>query len=170
MKIVNALFITLLGLSPQALAEEVIQRSAGEVCVIPDRFPIEDVDYSKRDAKLEKRLCSYDFHLDASTEEATAVALCPKLFSTYPAVELIELPVGSTKTDYEKKMCNKTVGGKNKGKKLAKYKNSMSCSKTPSIVGYYHVSRALGIDSVPVSVLRTMEKSVHQEVADRGRA
>lgn len=103
MKISNALFITLLALSPQALAEEVVLRSANEMCVVPDRFPIEDADYSKRDAKMEKRLCSYDFHVESSTEEATAVALCPKLFSTYPAVELIELPDGSKKSDYEKR-------------------------------------------------------------------
>lgn len=149
-------------------ADEVVLRSAGEQCFIPDRLPIAGAEYKKKDLKTENELCSYDFHQDTTTEQATAVALCPKIFSTFPAVELIEIPEGDSKLSYEAKSCNETVGKKNKGKKFAKYKYSMSCAKTPSILGYYHISRALELDIVPVAVLRTMKQEKHLEVARKG--
>lgn len=167
----KALLVTgVLSLVSAAHAEQIISHSESEICVIPDRAPVDGADYSGKDGKREAKLCSYDFHAETSTETVTAVALCPKLFSIYPAVELIEIPEGATKSDYEGKSCNKKVGAKNQGKKLAKYKNSMSCAKTPSIVGYYHISRILGIDNIPVSVLRTMKKETHLEVAENGKA
>ena len=44
-------------------------------------------------------------------------------------------------------------------KKIGKYKLSTSCSYTPSILGYYHVSRMLGgIADVPPAVLRTFDR------------
>lgn len=150
-------------------ADEVISKSAGEVCVIPEKFPIDGTDYSKGDKREEEKLCSYDFHVSASSETQEAVALCPKLFSTNPAVELLEIPEDETKAHIEQNECNEKVGAKNKDyKKLAKYKQSISCSKTSSIIAYYHLSRALGLDIVPVSVLRTMDKQKHIEVAEKG--
>jgi hypothetical protein len=48
---------------------------------------------------------------------------------------------------------------KSGSKKIAKYKLSTSCSYTPSILGYYHVSRMLGgIADVPPAVLRTFDR------------
>ncbi|MBY0384673.1 hypothetical protein K2X05_05890 [bacterium] len=155
-------------LSCFSFADEVVSRSAGEQCFIPDRLPIAGAEYKKKDLKTEKELCSYDFHQETTTEQGTAVALCPKLFSTFPAVELIEIPEGDSKLNYEAQSCNETVSKKNKGKKLAKYKFSMSCAKTPSILGYYHLSRALELDIVPVAVLRTMKQEKHLEVALKG--
>jgi hypothetical protein len=169
MKIISLICMTIIASSLQALADESISKSSGEVCILPDQFPIEGVDYSKTDAKMEKKLCSYDFNIASSSEDSKAVALCPKLFSTYPAVELLEIPEGEIKSDIEANSCNEKVGTKNREySKVAKYKQSMSCAKTPSIIGYYHVSRALGLDMVPVSVLRTMDKATHLKVAEKG--
>lgn len=150
-------------------ADEIVPRTAGEKCFIPDRLSIVGAEYKKKDFKMEKELCSYDFHQETTNEQGTAVALCPKLFSTFPAVELIEIPEGDSKLNYEAQSCNETVSKKNKGKKLAKYKYSMSCAKTPSILGYYHLSRALELDIVPVAVLRTMKQEKHLEVALKGQ-
>lgn len=164
----STLFIFSILFSLFSSADEVVLRSAGEQCFIPDRLPVVGADYKKKDLKTEKELCSYDFHQETTTEQGTAVALCPKLFSTFPAVELIEIPEGDSKLNYETQSCNETVSKKNKGKKLAKYKFSMSCAKTPSILGYYHISRALELDMIPVAVLRTMKQEKHLEVAVKG--
>lgn len=157
--------------SHAVFAEQALLKSAGEMCIVPDEAPIEGANYSKGDKKTEAELCGYDFHVQTSDESNQAVALCPKLFSTYPAVELLEIPNDGTKSDIEANSCNEKVGAKNKGyKKLAKYKQSMSCAKTPSIIGYYHISRVLDLDIVPVSVLRTMDKNLHLSVAEKGVA
>lgn len=167
MLVVN--FIVTLTLSLTAVAEEKILRSSGEFCVLPDALPIDGADYSKGDSKDEKKLCAYDFSATEAVEGTEPVALCPKLFSSFPAVELMEIPEGQTKAEFESELCNEKIGQKNrKSKKLAKYKYSMSCSKTPSILGYYHVSRVLGINNVPVAVLRTMAKNIHLDIAEKG--
>lgn len=168
MKLKALLVLNLILSTTASNADQLIERSKGEACMLADQVPIEGVEYSKKDTKNQNELCEYDFNESTASDGVVPVALCPKLFSTNPAIELIEIPEGSDKKDYEGNECNKTVGGKNDGKKVAKYKQSMSCSKTPSIIGYYHISRALGIDSTPVSVLRTMKKETHLSVATNG--
>src|SRR5262249_49505360 len=67
------------------------------------------------------------------------------------------LPQGATPNQVEAARC-KTAGAK----MVAKYKLSTSCSYTPSILGYYHVSRMLGgIADVPPAVLRTFDLQNH---------
>ena len=52
------------------------------------------------------------------------------------------------------------------GKTEAKYKLSTSCSYTPSLLAYYHLSRVLGnIVNVPVAVVRTLDLDRHKAVA-----
>src|SRR3984893_9807526 len=121
-------------------------RSA-EVCVIPKHFP--GAVYSDNDLKAESQLCSID--------EYTNAAVCPKTNSTNPGLDFYSLPPGFTPQQVEAAHC-KTPGVK----KIAKYKLSTSCSYTPSILGYYHLSRILGgIANVPPAVLRTVDRQNH---------
>lgn len=140
-------------------------RGIQEVCVIPKKYP--EADYKKKDVNKEIELCNTSFY-DVSAEEAaagiTGAALCAKLNSTNPAVNVYGLKPGQTKDAVESKDCAE-------GSKLGKYKNSTSCSYTPAIIGYYHVSRILGgIGGVPVSVLRTMDIETHKKIARKGVA
>src|ERR1700722_14216735 len=118
-----------------------------EVCVVPKHLV--DAAYSDEDAKTEAKLCDVDVHLNS--------AVCPKLNSTNPGLDMYSLPQGSTSQQVQASRC-KTSGVK----KIAKYKLSTSCSYTPSILGYYHLSRALGgIANIPPSVLRTIDLKNH---------
>jgi hypothetical protein len=53
-------------------------------------------------------------------------------------------------------------------KKFAKYKSSISCSYTPSILAYYHVSRIFGdILMVPPAVLHTFDIERQRQIAEK---
>jgi hypothetical protein len=115
-----------------------------ELCVVPKHAS--NATYSDHDTKDENDLCSIDEHSNA--------AVCPKTNSTNPGLDLYSLPQGSSPAQVEAAKC-KSSGAK----KIAKYKLSTSCSYTPSILGYYHVSRMLGgIGDVPPAVLRTFDR------------
>jgi hypothetical protein len=118
-----------------------------EVCVIPRHFV--GGEYSDKDIEVETKLCNIDGNTNA--------AVCPKLNSTNPGLDFYSLPQGDTPDKVEDARCE-TAGAK----KIAKYKLSTSCSYTPSILGYYHVSRMLGgIGDVPPTVLRTFDLKNH---------
>lgn len=134
-----------------ARGEKIIELSvpgrSAEVCVIPKHFT--DAAYSDNDLKAESKLCSID--------EYTNAAVCPKTNSTNPGLDIYSLPQGFTPQQVEASHC-RTPGAK----KIAKYKLSTSCSYTPSILGYYHLSRMLGgIANVPPAVLRTVDRQNH---------
>jgi hypothetical protein len=115
-----------------------------EQCVVPKH--IANATYSDHDVKDENDLCGIDEHSNA--------AVCPKTNSTNPGLDLYSLPQGASPMQVETARC-KSSGAK----KIAKYKLSTSCSYTPSILGYYHVSRMLGgIADVPPAVLRTFNR------------
>jgi hypothetical protein len=115
-----------------------------EICVIPKHFS--DATYSDKDLKAEGQLCNIDEHSNA--------AVCPKTNSTNPGLDFFSVPQGSSLSQVEAAHCK--AGSV---KKIAKYKLSTSCSYTPSILGYYHVSRMLGgIADVPPAVLRTFDR------------
>jgi hypothetical protein len=118
-----------------------------EICVIPKHFT--NGQYSGKDANAESNLCSLDTNVNAP--------VCPKTNSTNPGLDVYSLPSGSTIKSVEDARC-KTADAK----KVAKYKLSTSCSYTPSILGYYHLSRILGgVADVPPSVLRTYDLQEH---------
>ena len=118
-----------------------------EICVIPKHLDVGR--YFDKDIEIETRLCNIDEHKNT--------AVCPKLNSTNPGLDLYSLPQGGTPEQVEDDRC-KTAGAR----KIAKYKLSSSCSYTPSILGYYHVSRMLGgIADVPPAVLRTFDLRNH---------
>ncbi|MDZ4677222.1 MAG: hypothetical protein SGI74_06890 [Oligoflexia bacterium] len=136
--------------SPSGIVEE---------CILPKRFP--GIEYSDRDLKMEQKLCGLDFY------NHPQLAVCPKLKSTNPGIELHVVPEGSTKAAIESANCQVPQ----LGKKIAKYKNTITCSYTPAALGYYHVSRILGgVGNVPQSVVRTMSKENHLDVVKKAIA
>lgn len=125
-----------------------------EICVIPKHYA--GANYSKKDLETEQILCQANEYENA--------AVCPKLNSTNPGLNFFAIPDGSSPDSIEAKGCSKDAGAK----KLAKYKLSTSCSYTPSIVGYYHVSRILGgIVNVPPAVVRTFDLKHHLEIGNK---
>jgi len=166
--------LVLTGMASSAFSNEVISYPKGDQCVISSEIPLENAKYKKRDHKQEAKLCSYLMDLDSDRQaslEMRDVALCPKLFSSSPAVEVFKIPEATSKSRIQNQKCNWRVGGKTRGfKKLAKYKYGIAGQSISSMMRYYHISRALRITSVPVSVFRTLNRETHLEVAERGAA
>ena len=139
-----------------------IQGRSPMICVIPTH--LFDAKYSKGDLEMEQALCSL--------QEDVNMAICPKLASTNPGIEFFSVPAPYTIAQAEKANCflaNPADKKDNLLKKRAKYKNSTSCSYTPSILAYYHVSRLLNdAGNVPPAVVRTFDLSRHLEIARTG--
>ena len=134
-----------------------------EICVIPKTFP--GASYSAKDIKRAGQLCSYDFHQETGDN---AVGVCPKLVSTNPGLEIHALGTLS-KPVFESTECKKPRD--RNGKKLAKFKQTITCSYTGSILAYYHMSRLLGdIVKVPQSVIRTLDLSKMKTYVERGQS
>jgi hypothetical protein len=134
-----------------------------EVCVVPNHMP--GGDYSSSDTKSEAELCSYVFH-GAGPREADApkvdVAICPKLSSTNPGTDVQELVAGKSREETIAAICKQDD---RPTKLLAKFKQSITCSYAPSIIGYYHLSRALGgAGDVKPVVVRTMDLGEHRKL------
>ena len=118
-----------------------------EICVVPKLF--DGAAYSVKDSTVMEQLCAIDVRKNA--------AVCPKLNSTNPGLDIVAVPDGMTAQKFQDANC-KTP----KSEKIAKYKLSTSCSYAPSILGYYHVSRILGhLANVPPAVLRTFDLADH---------
>jgi hypothetical protein len=135
-----------------------------EICVIPQHLAF--AKYRDSDSAAEKELARFDFYKPGNTPDNGAVAVCPKAKSTSAAVELFEIPSGSTKPAPETaSYCAQT---EKSGKDLAKFKqtdNHYTTTLSGSILTYYHVSRVLGdICDIKPSVLRTMDIDQHKEV------
>lgn len=110
---------------------------------------LSDADYSDNDRETERKLCDID--------ERSNAAVCPKTNSTNPGLDFFSVPQGSSPAQVAAGHC-KAAGSK----KIAKYKLSTSCSYTPSILGYYHLSRILGgMADVPPAALRTFDLQNH---------
>jgi len=139
-----------------------IAMDRGEICYIPNR--LEGSKFSKKDLEKEQELCSMNI--------GTSAAVCGKVESTNPALEFYEIADGYTASQMEANGCFLQKPGGEKGdnafKKAAKYKLSTSCSYTPSLLSYYHVSRFLGnINQVPAVVLRTVDAATHKAIGDK---
>lgn len=131
-----------------------------EVCVVPKHL---GDNYDKDDREDENELCAMDVGVN--------VAACAKTESTNPGVNFFTPPEGISIADMVKNDCEVKNSEGDDGSKEAKYKLSTSCSYTPSILGYYHVSRMLGnVANVPPAVLRTMDLDRHKKIAQRALA
>lgn len=159
--------------------EKILTFAKNEICVIPRKFPNIDPkkqgqsNYSAKDLENELELCHMDFQaptpMAKSSVENYAVGICPKLHNTNPGLEIYEIGAGLTKQSQEAKICDMPSDLRD-GTKLAKYKLSTSCSYTPSILAYYHVSRIMGdILKVPPVVLRTMDAEAYKAVPLKGK-
>jgi len=143
-----------------------------ESCVIPKHSPLSQ--HKDKDRKDETLLCGVDFYNMTSSYDIpiTQVAICPKNRSTNPAVEIYRLKSNDLSIqDYETQQCRLPSKKRDKklAKRLAKFKQSISCSYTPSILSYYHVSRMLGdIGEVSPAVIRTMSLQQHRKIAKLG--
>jgi hypothetical protein len=139
-----------------------------EICVVPQHLPF--ANYRGKDGEKdiadEKHLASYDFYKMGNTPDNGAVAICPKSKSTSAAVELIEIPTGSTKPAQENASYCSAL--EHSGKTLAKFKqtdNAFTTTSTAAVLGYYHLSRVLGdICEIKPAVLRTMDIEQHKHV------
>jgi hypothetical protein len=138
-----------------------------EICIVPKHLPFGNYrgkDGSK-DVADEKKLASYDFY-KAGSAESGAVAILPKRTSTSAAVEVYELPAGTSRP--EQTTASYCLSVEKSGKCVAKFKqtdNEHTTTSTAAILGYYHVSRVLGdICEIKPAVLRTMDITQHKHV------
>ena len=138
-----------------------------EICVLPKHLPFAKYrgKNGEKDIADEKKLASYDFH-KAGTAESGVIAICPKRRSTSAAVDVYEIPKGTTRPAILTASYCKEV--EKTGKCVAKFKqtdNVHTTTCTAAILGYYHVSRALGdICEIKPAVLRTMDIEQHKRV------
>lgn len=122
---------------------------ARELCVVAKKWP--GAVYKNDDTKKETTLCSYDFH--------RTMGVCPKYSSTNPALMILEPSEKFSKEAIDASDCNLD---RMDVKTEAKFKQTITCSYTPSILSYYHMSRILGgVGRVPVAVVRTMDIKAH---------
>ncbi|MBS1986080.1 MAG: hypothetical protein JST16_18105 [Bdellovibrionales bacterium] len=127
-----------------------------EDCVAIQPWPGYQADEDQ--IKDEDKLCQIKF-------EDPHMALCPKLFSTNPGVEIYSLPANENRDTFVKTECKKETA--RAGEKEAKFKQTTSCSHTSSILGYNKLAAALGVHlEVPVSVYRTMEIRTHEDIEE----
>ena len=147
------------------MAHPVAKGRRDERCVVPTHP--RGVRYLPQDREAEERLCAYSFHIRRSEPGRKAVAICPKRTSTNPAVEVFKLPKGQKKAALEtKRICHRR---RKPTPKLAKLKHSITCSYAPSILAYYHLSRALEVGiEIPPAVVRTFDRKRHWQLAKLG--
>jgi hypothetical protein len=145
-------------------------KSAQEICIVPNHLLF--ADYRKGDGKKEQDLCKYNFYEPSGTTDSSgAVVVCPKTSSTSAGVLLFDVPDGQTKAALQNssKCVAIEANDRPKGvKQIAKFKQTdddRTCTSTSAILGYYHVSRALGdIAQVAPAVIRTMDFDQHDKV------
>ena len=125
-------------------------------------------DYGNDDADSEKDLCSLQLTTARRARETDVqkvdVAICPEALeheSRHGRAHGELLP-GKDQADTEAAICKLAD---RPTKHLAKYKQSITCSYTPSIVGYYHLSRLLGgVGDIKPAVVRTMDLGEHKQI------
>src|SRR5262249_41477332 len=132
--------------------------SRGEVCIIPRTVPALG---SGTADPTQSSLCAIDFYDDS-------IGICAKANSTNPGVDVYKLNGNPVKATFESTGC-KQPEKKRPAKKIAKFKQSITCSDSASILAYYELSQALGgIGDVPPAVIRTMSDDVHKKITQAG--
>lgn len=150
--LVHAFALDLNHLQGAARREYVSPQNSREMCVIPKKWQWGS--YKKGDVEDEDTLCSFDFYSN--------MGICPKYNSTNPAILLLAPNAKYSKPAIDASNCDVDAMGV---KTEAKFKQSLSCSYTPSILAYYHMSRLLGnAGRVPVAVIRSMDIRIHREL------
>jgi hypothetical protein len=148
-------------------------QSIHETCIVPKHVPF--AEYRKADENREHELCKYNFYESSGTTDSGAVAVCPKTTSTSAGVLLYNIPDGHTKSELQSTSMCLSLKTKNRprlgAKEIAKFKQTdgdRTCTSTSAILGYYHVSRALGdIARIPPAVIRTMDFDQHGKIVNQ---
>src|SRR6476646_742708 len=156
-------------------AKEITEHTAPngtiELATRPSTFPGHPEIYSQKDIEKEKELAAIDFY-NGKTKDDLDIVLIPKTYSTSPGlnVHAIKLPAGASRLGYASAHTGKSDSGQ--GKMIAKYKQSIPTHFTysPSILGYYHLSRFLDAGHVEPAIVRTMDVGSHKPLADLGKA
>ena len=138
-----------------------------EICVVPKHLPF--ADYRGKDGAKdiadENQLASYDFN-KAGPAESGVIAIVPKRTSTSAAVDVYQIPAGTTRP--EQLTTSYCLSVEKNGKNVAKFKqtdNVHTTTCTAAILGYYHIARALGdICEIKPAVLRTMDIEQHKKM------
>ena len=134
-------------------------------------FPGHPEIYSEKDIAKEKELAEIDFY-NGKTKEGLDIVLIPKTYSTSPGlnVHAVKLPDGMSHLAYA--AAHSTKAHSSNDEIVAKYKQSIPTHFThsPSILGYYHLGRFLDTGHVEPAIVRTMDVSPHEPLADLGKA
>jgi hypothetical protein len=134
-------------------------------------FPGHPEIYSSKDIDKEKELAEIDFY-DGKTQDGLDIVLIPKTYSTSPGINIhaVKLPAGVSHLSYAEAHTSKAHSSGDKI--IAKYKQTIPTHFTysPSIVGYYHLSRFLDTGHVEPAIVRTMDVAAHKPLADLGKA
>jgi hypothetical protein len=155
----------------QEVTEHTAPNGTVELATRPSTFPGHPEIYSQKDIEKEKELAAIDFY-NGKTKDDLDIVLIPKTYSTSPGlnVHAIKLPAGASRLSYASAHTGKSDSGQ--GKLIAKYKQSIPTHFTysPSILGYYHLSRFLDAGHVEPAIVRTMDVASHKPLADLGKA
>ena len=142
-----------------------------EVAIRPASFPGRPGIYSEKDIEKERELAEIDFY-DGKTKDGLDIVLIPKTYSTSPGINIhaIKLPAGMSRFSYA--AAHSTKRRPSGDQVIAKYKQSIPTHFTysPSILGYYHLSRFLDMGRVQPAIVRTMDVEAHKPLADLGKA
>jgi len=133
-------------------------------------FPGHPEIYSEKDIEKEKELAAIDFY-SGKTKQGLDIVLVPKTYSTSPGINIhaVKLPSGVSHLSYA--AAHATKAHSNGDKVIAKFKQSIPTHFTysPSILGYYHLSRFLDTGHVEPAIVRTMDVAAHKPLADLGK-
>ena len=153
------------------ITEHTAPNGTVELATRPATFPGHPEIYSKKDIEKEKELAGIDFY-NGKTKEGLDIVLIPKTYSTSPGLNIhaIKLPAGVSRLSYA--AAHATKAQPSGDRVIAKYKQSIPTHFTysPSILGYYHLSRFLDAGYVEPAIVRTMDVAAHKPLADLGKA
>jgi peptidoglycan hydrolase-like protein with peptidoglycan-binding domain len=153
------------------ITEHTAPNGTVELATRPATFPGHPEIYSKKDIEKEKELAEIDFY-DGKTKDGLDIVLVPKTYSTSPGlnVHAVKLPPGTSRLSYAEAHATKSQPSGDEV--IAKYKQSIPNHFTysPSILGYYHLSRFLDAGHVEPAIVRTMDLDAHKPLADLGKA
>ena len=142
-----------------------------EVAIRPASFPGHPEIYSEKDIEKEKELAEIDFY-NGKTKDGLDIVPIPKTYSTSPGINIhaVKLPAGMSRFSYA--AAHATKRQPSGDQVIAKYKQSIPTHFTysPSILGYYHLSRFLDTGHVQPAIVRTMDVEAHKPLADLGKA
>jgi hypothetical protein len=142
-----------------------------EFAIRPASFPGHPGIYSEKDIEKEKELAEIDFY-NGRTKDGLDIVPIPKTYSTSPGINIhaVKLPAGMSRFSYA--AAHSAKRRPSGDQVIAKYKQSIPTHFTysPSILGYYHLSRFLEPGHVQPAIVRTMDVEAHKPLAELGKA